>query len=665
MSRNAQTGTISERLRYRFDLALASGTKVIVIWLGIFSAVVVLLAAAVLWIARIKINGKETPFLEGVWVSLVRTLDPGTGGADEGTAFRGVSILVTFAGIFVVTVLIGLVTNGINTRLEELRKGRSIVLERDHSLVLGWSPKIFTIVDELIAAGDERHRVVIVILAPQDKAMMEDELRARLPAARGKHVRLVCRSGDPSRPDDLALVAPRSARSAVVLATGSSDSDGQVTKTILAVQTFNVGSERLPIVAEYQSELNAAAVTEISDGQVEIVVSSDLVARMTAQVLRHGGLSLVYQDLIDFDGDEIYVTQRPEVVGASFGDAQLQYDRASIIGLRRGSGQVELAPPPETVIGAEDYLITIAADEAAIAWTGAASDVAAPRPPAWGARRDEPEVILVVGWNDLGPDILSELDNDAPPGSTVDILSDPALAVVDDFADLQSGDSPPLRRLELSLFSEPTTRRDSLQRLLGQRSYTHVLVLAYTGPDVSEAEADARTLMTLVQLHRIVNHADGEDPGFTVVAQLLDAQNVALARFSTSDDFIVSEKLTSLVLAQISQDAVRGSIFRELLAPGGAELELRAAGEYLPLDGELTYADVVLAGQAQGHVVIGYRRSPDGELTAPDLQLNPSKQANLRLRESDRLIVITPVRPVALAGAQVTSSGHGGQRAPG
>ena len=644
MSRDGRPGSLVERLRYRFDLALASGTRVIVIWLGVFSAAVVLLAAAVLWVARIEINGKETPFLEGVWVSLVRTLDPGTGGADEGAAFRGVSIFVTFAGIFVVTVLIGLVTNGINTRLEELRKGRSIVLERGHSLILGWSPKIFTIADELITAGDSRHRVTIVILAPQDKAMMEDELRARLPASRHKHVRLVCRSGDPSRPDDLALVDPRSARSAVILATGLPDSDGQVTKTVLAVQTFNEGPTRLPIVAEFHNQLTAAAVTEISDGQVEIVVSSDLVARMTAQVLRHGGLSLVYQDLIDFGGDEIYVTARPEVVGSAFGAAQLQYDQASVIGLCRASGTIELAPPPDSVIAPDDCLIAIAADEAAIVWSGAPTEPALPGHPAWASRNNDAEVILVVGWNDLGPAILSELDTDAPPGSTVDILSDPALASVGDFSRHLDGSSRRLSRLAVSLHSEPTTRRDSLQRLLTQRRYTHVLVLAYTGTGVSEAEADARTLMTLVQLHRIVNRAEGGGAGFTVVAQLLDAQNVALARFSTSDDFMVSEKLTSLVLAQISQDPIRGSIFRELLAPGGAELELRPAGDYLPIGVDMMFGDVVLAGQARGHVVIGYRRSPDGEPSSPSLELNPSKKATVSFQETDRLIVITPAR---------------------
>ena len=88
-------------------------------------------------------------------------------------------------------------------QLAELRRGHSIVLEKDHTVILGWSDSIFTIVRELTLANESRRKPVIVILADRDKVEMEDDLKAKVPDLRG--TRVVCRSGSPMDIDDLAL----------------------------------------------------------------------------------------------------------------------------------------------------------------------------------------------------------------------------------------------------------------------------------------------------------------------------------------------------------------------------------------------------------------------------------------------------------------------------
>ena len=70
----------------------------------------------------------------------MRTLDAGTMGGDAGWGFRIVMLLVTIGGIFIVSTLIGVLTTGIEGKLDELRKGRSRVLENDHTVILDWSP---------------------------------------------------------------------------------------------------------------------------------------------------------------------------------------------------------------------------------------------------------------------------------------------------------------------------------------------------------------------------------------------------------------------------------------------------------------------------------------------------------------------------------------------
>ena len=82
-------------------------------------------------------------------MSILRTLDPGTMGGDPGTFGCLLAMLaVTLGGIFVVATLIGVISTGITGKIEDLRKGRSIVLEDNHTVILGWSPQIFDIISE-------------------------------------------------------------------------------------------------------------------------------------------------------------------------------------------------------------------------------------------------------------------------------------------------------------------------------------------------------------------------------------------------------------------------------------------------------------------------------------------------------------------------------------
>ena len=54
------------------------------------------------------------------------------------------AIVTALGGIFIVATLIGTITSGLEGTIEEFRKGKSKVLEENHTLILGWSPKVFT-----------------------------------------------------------------------------------------------------------------------------------------------------------------------------------------------------------------------------------------------------------------------------------------------------------------------------------------------------------------------------------------------------------------------------------------------------------------------------------------------------------------------------------------
>src|SRR5690606_11082005 len=118
-----------------------------------------------------------------VWRSLLRTLDPGTMGDDTGTGpFLGLMLLATVGGIFIVSSLIGVITTGLEGKIAELRKGRSRVVEHGHTVLLGWSEQVFTVVAELVEANQSKRKSCVAILANRDKVRSEEhtsELQSR------------------------------------------------------------------------------------------------------------------------------------------------------------------------------------------------------------------------------------------------------------------------------------------------------------------------------------------------------------------------------------------------------------------------------------------------------------------------------------------------------
>ena len=222
-------GSLGHRLRYEFDKSMAAGPIALMGWLAVISIIIIIVAAGVIALLHIAPDGSDPMgFSEAAWEALMRTLDSGTMGGDTGWGFRAVMLLVTLGGIFVVSALIGVLSTGIEGKLDELRKGRSEVIEKDHTIILNWSASIFDIISELTIANESRRRPRIVILADKDKVEMEDEIAAKVPNL--KNTKVICRSGDPTDLGDLALTAPHTSRSIIVLSPDSDDPDSRVIK---------------------------------------------------------------------------------------------------------------------------------------------------------------------------------------------------------------------------------------------------------------------------------------------------------------------------------------------------------------------------------------------------------------------------------------------------
>ena len=632
MHRGTRKVTLADRLRYRFDNTISKGTIALIGWLFLVLLALVLASTLFVYLTGIApgAEGHKPGFLQTFWLDLMRTIDPGNLGGDEGSWAYLLSMLtVTAGGILVFSTLIGVIFAGIDQKLADLRKGRSFVVERGHTVIYGWSPEVFPVVAELVRANESRGQACIAILAEEDKVEMEDEIRARV--GRTGNTRVVCRTGDPINIEDVGIVNPDEARSIVVLPPEHEEADSRVIKTVLALTNNpNRREEPYHIVSRIGKPENLGVARMVGHGELRLVAVDDFIARITAQTCRQSGLSVVYTDLLDFGRDEIYFTQEPRLAGLSFGEALTAYETCSVIGLRKEGRGILLNPPAETEISSGDEIVLIAEDDSAIEL----SEGAAPEIDAGAIRKSpphepEPERTLILGWNDRAPRIVAELDNYVHPGSEVTVV-------------ISDGSVPPSHFEELKN-QKVTPRVGNItdRRVLdglGVASYNHVIVLG--DPDGSDPNAtDSKTLVTLLHLREI---AERSEHRFSIVSEMLDVRNRELAEVTGADDFIVSDHLASLMMCQVSENKDLSTVFEDMISPEGSELYLKLATAYVKPGVPLNFYTVVEAARRRGEVAVGYRLQAETADPAASygIHLNPEKSWRVAFSERDRLIVL-------------------------
>jgi len=624
-----------DHLRYRFENTLSKGAIAIIGWLALISLAIVLLAALGLSVFSISADpgdpGTRFGWIEAGWQSLMHTMDAGTLAGDQGWELRLLMLVVTVGGIFIVSMLIGTITSGLESRLGELRKGRSRVIEREHTLILGWSSKVYSIIGELVIANESRRRPRIVILADRDKVEMEDDIRAKFPTT-GNTV-VICRSGDPLDLDDLAVVDPHSARSIIILAPETGNPDIHVIKSVMAV-TNNPDRKPEPyhIVAEIRDARNLEAAHLVGGDEAIFVQGEDLIARVTAQTCRQSGLSVVYTELLDFDGAEIYFKEEPDLVGRSYREALGAYDTSTLMGLMRADDTVWINPPMTTRIAAGDRIIVISEDDDSIVMSSTPATPADRRAMVSGVKAEpQPERTLLLGWNEKAEAIVAELDNYVAPGSEVVVLCQREGA-----RDALVALSKRLTRQRVRFAEGAITDRRTLDALKVEE-FDHIILLSYTQLPVQEA--DAQTLIALLHLRNIAQ-ACGKD--MSIVSEMMDIKNRALAQVAQADDFIVSDKLASLMLSQLSENKALDQVFRQLFSAEGSEIYIRSIGQYVRPGVAVDFHTLIEAAAMRGETAIGYRlvaQSNDAS-QGYGVKVNPTKSTKVSFATEDQIIVL-------------------------
>lgn len=302
------------KLRYRVDEFIGGGAGKQLAFLA-FLTFGIIGAFTVIGVV-LGLGGTEGGFFERLyetaWFYFGRVIDAGTFVGDEGVVNRVVSTVVSILGVIVAGLLISALAGNFQERLESIRRGGAPVMEEGHFLVLGWSEKIYSVIDQLAEAYASLGRITVVVMAEGDKVAMEEKLHDGVQY--GDRVKIVVRSGSSVSLHDLEKVSFAFARAIVVLiderdVEDPDRADARVMKTLMAIFNHELarGKEaQLRVTAEVMQSDNQELAVIASGHHAKVVKTNEMISKVILQTARIGGLSLVYDELLRFEGNEIH-----------------------------------------------------------------------------------------------------------------------------------------------------------------------------------------------------------------------------------------------------------------------------------------------------------------------------------------------------------------------
>ncbi len=606
--------SLRERIRYRIDCMMSKGPIAMSILLfAITGAIVVVLGIVASFVSD------EGQVLYEVWDSLMYTLDAGNLASvpTDNIVYLFLMFLATLCGLFLTSVLVGIVATGVEEKLSDLRKGTSVVQENGHTIIIGFDNNVYTLLQELIEANSNKKKACIVILGEQSKEEMEDAISSHITDTGS--TRIICRSGNLHETYALERCSVTTCKSVII----NVCDDAETIKILLALAAYIKNKELVNPDIRFVVSLQNSDYVEVAniagEGHAAIIYAKDAIARIISNTCRQHGLSQVLTELFNFSGNELYFEKVSELEGKTFKEATMSFSNAVVVALVT-DGHVKLNPPMDTVIEKEDEVVLLEMDDGEYKYHPA-------------KKVDESKIchnesvsaiandhLIVLGSNGKLSTILDEYSKYVEPGTRVVIVDD----------DLDKAKLGDYDNLDITICARPVTR-DLLCEFI-KKDAGNILLLA----DDSEnpEDSDSQTLLQLILLRDL---ADKNGLNFSITTEMRSLDNQRLASRARVDDFVIGSNFASLIMAQISENPKIIPLIDDLLDESGSEMYMKPIANYVPLGVPIDSYILTESAARKGEIYLGYRQN---DCKKSDVIVNPIKDEIIIFGEGDQIVVI-------------------------
>ncbi len=639
------------RIRYAIDNFMSKGSASIFLALLLLFTLGFLIMVIIRIIANIFIPDETlASWLEIPWRVYVAVMEGSAAetDGDSNWAAKLTSIIGVLVGLILFSSMVAFITSVFEAKLAELRRGRSLVLENGHTLILGFGDRIIEIIRELIEANDSEPDASIVILADNDKEEMDNVIRDNIIDL--GTTRIITRSGIVTNINNLRKVQAEKSKSIIIMNSSASWqskedcklADALVLKSIMSIIATCDGDKHPPIVCEIHSDRDRELAENISTGIVKALNEVSVLSRMIAQLaLSKNGLSVVYSDMVGFDGNEFYFFQPDDGWGGAltFGESINRFKSSTPMGIHFSNGDIKLNPAADTKITNEDELIVFAEDDSTIFYF----DEPVYKPEI----KKLPDIdsklitqrIAILNWTTKSNIIMEKLCTYVPSGSEIVLYDININEVMEKFLDNLRN-----KYSDLTLGIQKIDLNDlTTLKTIAPQSFDSILILSPGGNTIEEM--DAYVISLLIRLRQVLRE-NGSKKWPKLITEVMDSENIDIILNSGVEDFMVSNQFVSQIMAQVSEEPLALDVYDDLFQAEGSELYIKPAKYYFSFENSdtinISYGECSQAAQLRNEVCLGIQLQSDQSNKEKLFGVNliPDKNKKFNIAPNDGLITL-------------------------
>ena len=304
---------------------------------------------------------------------------------------------ITIFGILIFSSVIGIVTNLISNRIEELRSGKTKIEEENHIIFFNFSRRLVPLITELCKAY-ENEKQSFVIVSDEDSLIVMEKIRSVIKIP--KNITMLARKGAAWQKSVLDRINLEKAKQVIILKPDISelfktemDCDVEVGKSLSSI----IGSKEYnkspcKILSEfhnertgmahilYSTDIWSKAVAKLGNDLVPAIISSnELKSDILSQCTNTPDLTEIYDNLFGYEGSEIYFVDPENIkfkdvlnknIGKNIKDLNRLCDNIIVIGFflndqstRRTRNKIFLNTPIDFPLTKGFGIVCIAKDE--------------------------------------------------------------------------------------------------------------------------------------------------------------------------------------------------------------------------------------------------------------------------------------------------------------
>ena len=581
MSKKNEKFSLKNRFNYWFDNRMAKGSLAFIRILIIASVLLAVLIAGLIIIFNFNEDGSIASV---IWDSISTIINAWMPSFEDGSlGYVILMSVVAIAGVLFTSVLIGIITSAIEEKIDNLKRGNSLVLEKGHIVVLGFYPGEYTLLRQLILAAAGKPACV-VIAEDMDREEMEDYINDNLEVP--KNFRIVCRTADITDPSSLEKCSVETSKTVIV----SPTDDMKTIKAVLAVSALldEKGAPEISVNAiiskdEYRFPLSIAEANNITTLQ-----TNSILAKMIAHSCTQTGLSETFREVFDFEGSEFYLVEFKGLEGLTFEELMSRVSKATPAGIYRDD-KVTINPDPKMKLNDTDKVLVFSEEIDSAELVDPAKEK--PNTNIKMVDVEEKTDTIIIGHNETLPIILNEL----PENVTQVFLVNQDTSRKEQKAIEKVAAK---RKLKLNYYEGDTHNEDDLVELA--KMAKHIVILNEHDGDPEEADMEA--IFLLLKLRDIRKR---HNLNFNITMEMQQEHNQKLVSRGDHTDFLVSSSMSSLILAQLAESPELIGVFREILSNEGNEIYLKNAG-LIKLEGEFSVRDIRMIMLKYSYIFLGY-----------------------------------------------------------